>query len=143
MDANTDVEEQKEVYVLNPKNAFDTLNNSVRMYIQYANINERIVLPLPVKPDPSSYKLVDKCIALDANGNIVYSPFQQKVYPITQSQLDEILYHMCNESNDVDESVSLNYLVWQAYITYIHSPQCVRRREEKQKRKETSMFWCY
>ena len=139
---DTNLEEQKEVYVLTPKTAFDTVNHTVRVFIQYANINEWVVLPLPVKPDTSSYKLVDTCIALDANGNLVHSPFQQKVYPVTQSQLDEIIYHMSNDSKH-HETVSLNYLLWQAYITYIHSPQCIRRREEKKKRKEESEFWCY
>lgn len=149
MDANlllldTDLEQQKEVYVLTPKSAFDNSNNTVRMYIQYASINEWVALSLPIKPDPSLYKLADKCIALDETGNLVHSPFQQKVYPITQSQLDEILYHMTyDDSNHIPEDTSLNYLVWQAYIDYIRSPQCSRRREEKKKRKEDSEFWCY
>jgi len=139
---DTSIEEQQEVYIL-PKNAFDKLNNTVRMFIQYANINEWIVLTLPMYPDPSSYTLVDKCIALDENGNLVNSPFQQKVCPITQSQLDEIIYYMMKENNYIDETISLNYLVWQAYTNYINSPQCTRRREEKIKRKEESEFWCY
>uniref|UniRef100_A0A6C0E282 Uncharacterized protein n=1 Tax=viral metagenome TaxID=1070528 RepID=A0A6C0E282_9ZZZZ len=141
---DTDLEEQKEVYVLTPNSAFDNSNNTVRMYIQYANINEWVVLPLAVKPDISLYKLADKCVALDETGNLVHSPFHKKVYPVTQAQLDKILYHMSyNDPNHIHEDTSLNYLVWQAYIDYIYSPQCTRRREEKKKRKEESEFWCY
>jgi len=140
---NTDRENVEEVYVIPSKDAFNEADNTVRMYIQYANINEWVALPLSVSKHPTFYKLVNCNMALDKHGNLSHSPFKRKVYPIKQCNLDEYIFHMSNENNQLDPDEILNFCVWEAYTAYINSPNCNQRRQEKIKRKHESEFWCY
>ena len=137
------VKENEDVYVLPHRNAFDMQSNSVRMYIQYGNINETMVLPIPITPDPSLYVLTNPKMALDKHGNLVHYPFHGKVTPLSQCQLDEYIYHISNEIHSINENQILNYFVWEAFMNYINSPHCNKRRQEKQRRKEETEFWCY
>ena len=132
-----------DVYLLPSTNIFNKQNDTVRMYIQYANINEWMALPLRISPDMCLYKLTSTEIAFDKNGDLVHYPFTSKVEPVKQWQLDKYIYQTSNKNKSINENQLLNYFVWEAFLKYIVSPQCKKRIEEKKKRKEENEFWCY